>query len=273
MSIKFLTQSYPTEKSLFLIPKFVLRIVGFYPEQEKSTIRRNAWTMFNLIMLIYGSYAEFMYGVHYLSIDAVRALDALCPVASSIMSVLKLSLLWWHRVELERLIRRVSVLTAEQDSRLKNNYNRRYFTIATRFSAALLCLGTCTSTLYTIRAALANYFSYVRGENVPYETPFKMIFPQTLLSKWIFPSPSHSRIGMAILPLRDLLAQMVSFSVFFSDYGILLYFVHALAVTTELFLYGIGGTTVIECSSQLATAVYDSNWYSHNVEVKKWFCL
>ncbi|XP_054084268.1 odorant receptor 24a [Zeugodacus cucurbitae] len=357
MLLKFLSQNYPTEKNVFLIPKFALRIVGFYPGDSKSRLM-HAWLIFNMFVLVYGSYAEFMFGVHYLSIDVVRALDALCPVASSIMAIVKLSFLWWHRAELNCIIKRVAELTAEQKSPLKSYYKHRYFTTATRLSAAVLCFGTTTSTLYTIRAAMVNYSSYLREEKIPYETPFKMIFPQPLLSMPIFPltfilSHWHGYITVAgfagtdglflcfcmyigtllkalQFDMKDLLsdvdsvtrkstseyefreslkliiarhneiidlvkrfsavmsgvtlAHFVTSSVIigtcvvdvllFSDLsGIFVYSVHTMAVTSELFLYCLGGTVVIECSSQLATAAYDSQWYTHSVEVQRMVLL
>ncbi|XP_049310374.1 odorant receptor 24a [Bactrocera dorsalis] len=356
MFLKFLSQSYPTEENVFLIPRFALRIAGFYPGDGNSR-RMQAWLIFNFVVLVYGSYAEFMFGIHYLSIDVVRALDALCPVASSIMSVVKLAFLWWHREELDRLIKRVTELIATQNSRLKLADKRRYFTIATRLSASVLFFGTTTSTLYTIRAGIVNYLSHLRGEEIPYETPFKMIFPEPLISMPIFPLTfifSHWHgyitvagfagtdglflcfcmyIGTLLKALqydtKDLLSDVgcgerkhsseaeikeslkmiiarhneiidlvkrfsavmsgitlghfvtssaiigtcVVDMLLFSDYGVLVYLVHTMAVSTELFLYCLGGTVVIECSSQLATAVYDSNWYTHTVDVQRMVLL
>ncbi|XP_018793472.1 PREDICTED: odorant receptor 24a [Bactrocera latifrons] len=356
MLLKFLTQSYPTDKNVFLIPRFALRIAGFYPGDGNSR-RMQAWLIFNFVVLVYGSYAEFMFGIHYLSIDVVRALDALCPVASSIMSVVKLAFLWWHREELDRLIKRVTELIAAQNSRLKLADKRRYFTIATRLSASVLFFGTTTSTLYTIRAGIVNYLSHLRGEEIPYETPFKMIFPEPLLSMPIFPltfifshwhgyitvagfagtdglflcfcmyigtmlkalqydtkdllsdvgcgESEHSSeveikrsLKMIIVRHNEIIDLVKRFSavmsgitlghfvtssaiigtcvvdmLLFSDYGVLVYLVHTMAVSTELFLYCLGGTVVIECSSQLATAVYASNWYTHTADVQRMVLL
>nr|UZH23391.1 odorant receptor 24a [Anastrepha ludens] len=353
---KFLFQSYPTEKGLFLIPKFTLQVIGFYPEHGKST-RIQAWAIFNMVVLIYGCYAEFAYGLHYLPIDAIRALDALCPVASSIMSAFKISFIWWHRVELERLIKRVGELIAEQNNPRKLACKRSYFTIATRLSASVIFCGFCTSTLYTIRAGIVNYLSYWRGEIIPYETPFKMIFPYPLLSMPLFPftftlSHWHGYITVAgctgadcfflcfcfyfgtllkalQYDLQELLddvdsegsknyaeceieeslkhivarhneiidllkkfstlmsgltlGHFVTSSVIigtcvvdmllFSDYGIFVYVVHTMTVFSELFLYCLGGTVVIECSSQIATTIYCTKWYTHNLRVQKMVLL
>lgn len=174
MLLKFLTQSYPTEKNIFLIPRLALRIIGFYPE-ESSSRRRQAFLIFNWVILVYGCYAEFMFGIQNLSIDVVRALDALCPVASSIMSVVKVTFLWYHRAELNRLIKRVTELNAAQDSPLKSAYKHRYFATATRLSASLLFFGFITATLYGTRAGMINYLSYLRKDEIPFETPFKMM--------------------------------------------------------------------------------------------------
>ncbi|XP_017483268.1 PREDICTED: odorant receptor 24a [Rhagoletis zephyria] len=354
---KFLLQSYPTEKNLFLVPKFALGVIGFYPQLGKSTLM-NAWALFNLIILVYGSYAEFAFGLSFLSTDAMRALDALCPVASSIMSVFKVCFIWWHRAEIERLVHRVAELTAEQNSPRKLDCKRKYFANGTRLSSSVLLFGFLTSTLYTIRAGIVNYSAYVRGDEIPFETPFKMIFPQPLVSMPIFPltftlSHWHGYITVAGFAgadglflcfcmyfgtllkalqydLSDLLAdidseqgsnryaerdieeglkkliarhneivdlinrfsavmalmtlgQFVSSSLIigtcvvdlllFSDYGVFVYVTHTMAVSTELFLYCIGGTVIIEFSSELATTVYSSKWYTHSVRVQRMVLL
>ncbi|XP_017462701.1 PREDICTED: odorant receptor 24a-like, partial [Rhagoletis zephyria] len=59
----------------------------------------------------------------------------------------------------------------------------------------------------------------------------------------------------------------------FSDYGVFVYVTHTIAVSTELFLYCIGGTVIIEFSSELATTVYSSKWYTHSVRVQRMVLL
>lgn len=171
---KFLTQEYPPEKNLYLIPRFTFRLLGFYPE-SKRTAMVQLWAVFNVLILSYGIYAELYYGIHYLSIDIPTALDALCPVATSIMSFLKLFYIWWYREEFKYLMEKVRKLTAEQKSASKEEVKRSFFTLATRLNALVLFLGICCSTTYSLRPIVNNTILYLNGKEIVYDTPFKMM--------------------------------------------------------------------------------------------------
>ncbi|XP_065358747.1 odorant receptor 24a-like [Calliphora vicina] len=183
---KFLTQRYPLDKHFFLIPRFALSLIGYYPETVRTT-KVQLWSFFNIAILGYGCYAEFYYGIHYLSIDIPSALDALCPVASSIMSFIKIFFIWWYREDYKSLIEKVHNLTAQQNSSSKVQMKKRYFTLATRLNALVLFFSFCTSTSYTLRPIVSNTFLYLNGKDIIYETPFKMMFPDTLLSMPLYP--------------------------------------------------------------------------------------
>uniref|UniRef100_A0A1A9WXT5 Odorant receptor n=1 Tax=Glossina brevipalpis TaxID=37001 RepID=A0A1A9WXT5_9MUSC len=183
---QFLRDDYPLEKHLFLIPKFALRLIGFYPESKLNT-PLCCWAFFNFAILGYGSYGEFVYGVHYLGIDMQTALDALCPMLSSIMSLIKISFIWWYRKEYKHIIEEVRRLTEAQSSMKKMRIKRKFFTIATRLNALVLLLGTFTGTAYTVRLIINNMMLYLNQESIIYETPFKMMFPQPLLAMPLYP--------------------------------------------------------------------------------------
>lgn len=174
MAPKFLTEDYPLEKHLFCIPRFALGLIGFYPETERTT-KVKLWSLFNIVLLGYGCYAELYYGVYYLSIDIPSALDALCPVASSIMSFLKMFFIWYYRVEYKELINKVRSLNAAQNSSGKTKMKKKYFTLATRLNALVLFFGFCCSTSYTLRPIVTNTILYLNGKDIIYETPFKMM--------------------------------------------------------------------------------------------------
>lgn len=176
---QFLTENYPLEKHLFLVPKFSLSSIGFYPETSR-TIWVLIWAGFNFSILTYGCYAEFYYGVHYLSIDVMTALDALCPVASSIMSLFKVFFIWWYRAEFATLIDRVRDLTAADCTPPKLHIKRQLFTIATRLTALVLFFGTCTNSAYSLRPIILNTLRYMNGEEWIYDTPFKMMYVSLL---------------------------------------------------------------------------------------------
>ncbi|KAL9925015.1 odorant receptor 24a [Glossina fuscipes fuscipes] len=183
---QFLRDDYPLEKHLFLIPKFALRLIGFYPESKLNTPLL-CWAFFNFLILGYGSYAEFTYGIHYLTIDMQTALDALCPVLSSIMSFIKIFFIWWHRSEYKHLIEEVRRLTEAQSSMKNMHIKRKFFTIATRLAALVLFFGFNTSTAYTVRLVISNAILYLNQQDIIYETPFRMMFPQPLLAMPIYP--------------------------------------------------------------------------------------
>ncbi|KAI9586282.1 hypothetical protein GQX74_002129 [Glossina fuscipes] len=171
---QFLRDDYPLEKHLFLIPKFALRLIGFYPESKLNTPLL-CWAFFNFLILGYGSYAEFTYGIHYLTIDMQTALDALCPVLSSIMSFIKIFFIWWHRSEYKHLIEEVRRLTEAQSSMKNMHIKRKFFTIATRLAALVLFFGFNTSTAYTVRLVISNAILYLNQQDIIYETPFRMM--------------------------------------------------------------------------------------------------
>lgn len=170
----FLTHQYPLDKHFFFIPRLAIGLIGFYPETEPS-LKVLLWALFNTVILIYGSYAELLYGIHYLSIDIPTALDALCPVASSIMSCVKMFFVWWYRAEFKNLIQKVRQLIQEENTYTKTDMMANYFTMTTRFNFLVLFFGMCTSTFYTIRPILTNIILYLNGEDIIYETPFKMM--------------------------------------------------------------------------------------------------
>lgn len=179
---RFLTSSFPMERHFFLVPKFALSLIGFYPEQERTWPVR-AWSFFNFFILTYGCYAEAHYGIYQIPRNIGLALDALCPVASSILSLLKMIAIWWYREEFKSLIQRVRKLTEQQRSQRKLVYKQRYFTLATRLTTLLICCGTCTSTAYSVRHLLDNILRRKNGKDWIYETPFKMMW---VLNKKIY---------------------------------------------------------------------------------------
>ncbi|XP_037711351.1 odorant receptor 24a [Drosophila subpulchrella] len=183
---RFLTASYPMERHYFAVPKFALSLIGFYPEQ-KRTLLVKLWSFFNFFILTYGCYAEAYYGIHYIPINIATALDALCPVASSILSLVKMVAIWWYRDDLRSLIERVRFLTEEQRSKRKLGYKMRLYTLATRLTFLLLCCGFCTSTSYSVRHLIDNILRRAHGKDWIYETPFKMIFPDPLLRLPLYP--------------------------------------------------------------------------------------
>ncbi|XP_020803155.1 odorant receptor 24a-like [Drosophila serrata] len=184
---RFLTTSYPMERHYFAVPKFVLWLIGLYPEKER-TLAVKLWFFFNFFILTYGCYAEAYYGIHYIPINIATALDALCPVASSILSLVKMVSIWWYQEELKSLLQRVRFLTEEQQkSERKLNHKKKFYTLATRLTFLLLCCGFCTSTSYSVRHLIDNVLRRAHGKDWIYETPFKMIFPDPLLRLPLYP--------------------------------------------------------------------------------------
>ncbi|KAM7353700.1 odorant receptor 24a [Cochliomyia hominivorax] len=354
---KFLTQMYPLKNHLFCIPRFALGLIGYYPEQVRTT-KLHLWALFNITILAYGCYAEFYYGIYYLSIDIASALDALCPVASSIMSFLKLFFIWYYREEYKFLIEKVRKLTSEQNSGGKVQMKKKYFTLATRLNCLVLFFGFCTSTSYTIRALSSNLYLYLKGKDIIFETPYKMMFPEMLVSMPIYPltfilghwhgyitvlafvgadglflgfclyyatllksiqedlqniltdfddaaNIKYNTEEKVILALENIierhnevadltdkfslimveitLSHFITSSIIiatsvvdlllFSGYGVIVYVVYTCAVLTEIFLYCLGGNTVMECSEELATKAYSSQWYTQSVKVQKMVLL
>ncbi|XP_075152027.1 odorant receptor 24a [Haematobia irritans] len=355
---KFLQESYPVNNHYFLVPRFALRIIGFYPETEWN-IWVKAWAFFNIFILGYGCYAEFYFGVYHLTIDVVTALDALCPVASSIMSFIKIFYIWWYRDRYKKLIQSIRVLTEAQNTPRKEKMKRQYYTIATRLTALVLFFGFCTSTSYTIRPILTNTIRYLNGKPILYETPFKMMFPQPLLSMPIYPLTyilvhwhgyitvlsfvggdgfflgfcfylstllkalqedlveiledvkattkhqdvnesdvcsslariieRHNEIADLAQKLSSIMVEItlchfitssliigtsvVDFLLFAGGYGSIVYVVYTCAVLTEIFLYCLGGTAVMESSEELAEKAYTSEWFSQSVKVQKMVLL
>lgn len=172
---RFLTALYPMERHYFLVPKFVLSLIGLYPEQ-KRTLPVRLWSFFNFFILSYGCYAEAYYGIHYIPINIATALDALCPVASSILSLVKMIAIWYYQDELKSLIQRVRFLTEQQRSERKLGYKKKFYVLATRLTTLLLCCGFCTSTSYSVRHLIDNVLRKSRGKEWIYETPFKMMW-------------------------------------------------------------------------------------------------
>ncbi|XP_061396275.1 odorant receptor 24a [Musca vetustissima] len=359
MALDFLKYTYPLNKQYFLIPRFTLRILGFYPETDWNFWVKS-WAFFNISILAYGCYAELFYGIHYLSIDIVMALDALCPVASSIMSFIKIFFIWWYREEYKQLIEEVRRLTDAQNTQRKQKMKRWYFTITTRLNALVLFFGFCCSTSYSIRPILTNILLYMNGKDIVYETPFKMIFPDSLLSMPLYPltfllvhwhgyitvlgfvagdgmflgfcfyfstllkalqqdlvdvltitddhdTKNHPRrsesqicsslaniisrhneiadltIKLSKIMVEITLCHFITSSVIIgtsvidlllvSGYGSIVYIVYTCAVLSEIFLYCLGGTAVIESSQELAVKAYTSNWYGHSVKIQKMVLL
>ncbi|XP_030079238.1 odorant receptor 24a [Drosophila hydei] len=182
----FLKRSYPVERHYFLIPQMAMSAIGFNPEQERTWPVR-AWSFFNFFVLTYGCYAEAAYGIKQIPINIALALDALCPVASSILSWLKMMAIWYYRDELKWLIQRIRKLTEQQQSERKLEYKRNLYTLATQLSFLLFVFGIGTSTSYSIRHLLDNMLRLSHGKDWTYETPFKMIFPDPLLSLPLYP--------------------------------------------------------------------------------------
>ncbi|EDW03963.1 odorant receptor 24a [Drosophila grimshawi] len=352
---RVLSSSYPMEAHYFMVPKFALSLIGFYPEQKRSWALL-AWSFFNFSILTYGCYAEGAYGIQQIPINIGLALDALCPVASSILSLIKMLSVWYYRDEFKSLIDRIRQLTEEQHSDRKLGYKKSYYTLATRLTALLLLCGTCTSTSYTVRHIFENMLRLSHGKVWIYETPFKMNFPDVFLRlplyPWIYALVCwHGYITVAcfvgadgfflgfclyltvlLRSLRDdikdllqleckgieveptvqeekrivremvklinrhneiadlterlsgvmveiTLAHFVTSSLIigtsildmlmFSGVGIIVYLVYTLAVTTEIFLYCLGGTYIMEACLDLARSTFASHWYGHSVPVQK----
>ncbi|EDW64063.1 odorant receptor 24a [Drosophila virilis] len=183
---RFLSSSYPMERHYFLVPKFALSLIGFYPEQKRTWALR-AWSFLNFFILSYGCYAEAAFGIQQIPNNIALALDALCPVASSILSLLKMLAIWWYREEFKWLIQRIRKLTEQQQSERKLGYKRHCYTLATRLTTLLLFCGFCTSTSYSVRHLLDNILRHSHGKDWVYETPFKMIFPDPLLRLPLYP--------------------------------------------------------------------------------------
>ncbi|TMW44253.1 hypothetical protein DOY81_010667, partial [Sarcophaga bullata] len=97
------------ERHLFFNTAFCFRLIGFYPETER-TLKVQLWSLFISSFWFTAIYAEFYYGIHYLSIDIASALDCLMPVASSIMSsedlaVQAYSSQWYtHSVRIQKMV-------------------------------------------------------------------------------------------------------------------------------------------------------------------------
>ncbi|KAH8282987.1 hypothetical protein KR054_011399 [Drosophila jambulina] len=184
---RFLTESYPVERHYFAVPKFALKLIGLYPEQER-TLAVKLWWFFNFFILTYGCYAEAYYGIHYIPINIATALDALCPVASSILSWVKMVAMWSYQAELKSLIQRVRFLTEEQNnSERKLDYKKKFYTKATRYAFLLLVSGWATSTSYTVRHLIDNVLRRAHDKDWIYETPFKMMLPDPLLRLPLYP--------------------------------------------------------------------------------------
>ncbi|EDW75532.1 uncharacterized protein Dwil_GK23908 [Drosophila willistoni] len=350
---QFLTAAYPMERHYFLLPKFALSLIGFYPEQERTFLIR-LWSFFNFFILSYGCFAEAYYGIYYIRINIVTALDALCPVASSILSLLKMCCIWWYREELKFLIQRVRVLTEEQRSERKLNYKKKSYTLVTRLTTLLLFCGFCTSTSYSVRHLLDNMLRKAHGKEWIYETPFKMMFPDPLLRLPLYPFiymlvhwhgyitvvcfvgadgfflgfclyltvllqslrddvtdllhiknilniptkkeeerivkqmerlvDRHNEIAELTERLSGVMVEItlghfvtssliigtsVIDMLLFSGVGIIVYLVYTCAVGTEIYLYCLGGTCIMEACSDLAHSTFSSHWYGHNVRIQK----
>ncbi|XP_030384606.1 odorant receptor 24a [Scaptodrosophila lebanonensis] len=350
---RFLTADYPVEQHYFLIPKFALGLIGFYPETER-TLPVRLWSFFNFAILAYGCYAEGYYGIHYIPIDIATALDALCPVASSILSLVKVFSIWWYRDELKWLIGRIRVLSEQQQSDRKLGYKKRLYTLATRLNMLVLFFGFCCSTSYSVRPLIENSMRLLHSHDWLYQTPFKMMMPDALFRLPLYPltylfvhwhgyitvvcfvgadgfflgfclyltmllhalrddvsdllrvqsiekynsTESEQRVIRQLERLIDrhneiadltdkVSAVMVEITLghfvtssliigtsvidilLFSGVGIVVYVVYTCAVGTEIFLYCLGGSYLMEACSDLARTTFGSHWYAHSVRVQK----
>ncbi|XP_030387815.1 odorant receptor 24a-like [Scaptodrosophila lebanonensis] len=186
MLLSFLTSSYPVDRHYFLVPKFSWKWIGFYPETERTWSVR-LWSFFNFFVLAYGCYAEASYGIHYLSIDVATALDALCPVASSIVSLLKMVCLWWYMDDFKFLIQRIRHLSEQEGSPKKLQYKKKYYTLATQLASIVFFFGFWTSMSYSIRNLWVNLHRLQNDLDWIYETPFLMRLPAPMLRLPLYP--------------------------------------------------------------------------------------
>lgn len=175
---RFLTAAYPLELHFLLVPRFSLRVIGFYPETI-HTIFTFSWAALNFLLLIYGIIGELRYGFQTLSVDLNMAFKAICPMLTSILSAVKLFFLTWHRNQISHLIktvRKLSTSPTHQTSIQAKQFRLKYVLFATRLTFTMCSLSMCTTALYFLQSFFTNLAIFLK-ENAKkvYSLSFQMM--------------------------------------------------------------------------------------------------
>ncbi|XP_055854115.1 odorant receptor 24a-like [Episyrphus balteatus] len=182
MSLKFLTKDYPITNSYFIISKFCLGWMGQYPQAHSSTLR-NLNCLFHVLVLFLGVISQFWYGFHYLKVDLVRGIDAICPAISCLVSFVKMALIICNGKELSRVLIHLKLVLFSELDEEKTKIVQKFSLTATKLAFMVLISGILANVVYSLRPLVTNVFRISMGMEYLFdETPLKVMVPSVLLT-------------------------------------------------------------------------------------------
>ncbi|XP_065367596.1 odorant receptor 10a [Calliphora vicina] len=191
MPLQFLSSNYPLHDYYFYVPKFCLRIMGFWP-QTPQTHTNYLWASSNCLILLIGVLTEMHAGFSSLKYDLEKGLDTLCPAGTSAVTLLKLILIYHYRQDLQYVLKKMhSMLYGEATNRQILNQHkkiiRKYSVLAARFNFAPFLTGFITNTAYILKPLIMAWIFWSKGKEIQWVTPFNMTMPSILLRAPFFP--------------------------------------------------------------------------------------
>lgn len=178
MSLKFLSSNYPLHDYYFYVPKFCLRLVGFWPQTPK-TLWNILWAASNFFILFIGVVTEMHAGFSSLSYNLEKGLDTLCPAGTSAVTLLKMILVYYYRQDLQYVLKKMYTMLYEEsvNKRILNEHKRiirKFSILAARFNFAPFCTGFITSTFYMLKPMIMVWIFWSKGKETYWSIPFNM---------------------------------------------------------------------------------------------------
>ncbi|KAM7341922.1 odorant receptor 10a [Cochliomyia hominivorax] len=188
MYLKFLTSNYPLHDYYFYVPKFCLRLAGFWPQTLKSQ-RSILLAASNFIILLIGVLTEMHAGFSSLSYNLEKGLDTLCPAGTSAVTLLKMMFISYYRKDLQYVLKKMQALLYEESAANRRHHKiiRKLSVLASRFNFAPFFTGFITCTFYTLKPLIMVSIFWYQDKEIQWSTPFNMTLPYSLLHGPLFP--------------------------------------------------------------------------------------
>ncbi|XP_037811487.1 odorant receptor 10a [Lucilia sericata] len=191
MSLKFLSSSYPLLDYYFYVPKYCLRIMGFWPQTPKTTLHQ-LWAASNFLILLIGVLTEMHAGFSALTYDLEKGLDTLCPAGTSAVTLLKMVLIFYYRKDINYVLKKMHGMLYDEGAsgqilRKHHKIIRKFSVLAARFNFAPFLTGFITNTTYILKPLIMAWIFWSKGKEIQWTTPFNMTMPRILLHAPLFP--------------------------------------------------------------------------------------
>ncbi|XP_037040252.1 odorant receptor 10a-like [Bradysia coprophila] len=164
------------EKEYLRVPRFALRLLGYWPHDKLLSFRVLPFTVLSLTIISLGVAVEVAFSYTHIN-SASLALEALCPALTKSVTIIKFVMLLLTRSKVANMLNDIKQKWINDKSPESSYENLRACRASMVAAMILICFSNGAATGYFLRPVVTMAYQYFTGKEIVRTLPFKSEYP------------------------------------------------------------------------------------------------